>query len=259
MDLNFDYFYGWARKNLNINLDAYKEKQLQRRIGTVMKKAGATTLEEYSTMISNDVNHRKAFLDYITINVTEFFRNKDIFDEFEGILMHNLLPKFNDMKIWSAACSIGAEPYSISIILNEYNKYNQYDYKIIATDIDEGILERARQGIFKPHEIRNIKQEDLKKHFIFEDHSYKINETLKKNIIFKKHDLILDPYEQGFHVVVCRNVAIYFKNETKEEIYRKISESLVSGGLFFIGATESIYNPKDFGLKKLSTFIYEKI
>lgn len=259
MGLNFDYFYDWARKDLNIDLDAYKEKQLQRRIGTVMKKAGAATLEEYSKLISTDENHRKAFLDYITINVTEFFRNKDIFDEFETILVDKLIPQFKDIKIWSAACSIGAEPYSISMILSEYSKYNKYNYKIIATDIDEGILERARQGIFKPHEIRNIKQEDLNKHFSFEDNSYKIKDEFKKNITFKKHDLILDRYEQGFHVVVCRNVAIYFKNETKEDIYRRISESLVTGGVFFIGATESIYNPKEFGLRKLSTFIYEKI
>lgn len=259
MGLNFEYFYDWVRKNLDINLDAYKEKQLQRRIGTVMKKAGATTLEEYSTLISQDENHRKAFLDYITINVTEFFRNKDIFQEFETLLINNLLPKFNDIKIWSAACSIGAEPYSISIILNKYNKFNKYNYKIIATDIDEGILKRANQGNFKPHEIRNIKQEDLNQYFSFEDNHYNIKDEFKEKITFKKHDLILDRYESGFHAVVCRNVAIYFKNETKEEIYRKISESLVSGGIFFIGATESIYNPKEYGLRKLSTFIYEKI
>lgn len=259
MDLNFDYFYEWVRKNLNINLGAYKEKQLQRRIGTVMKRAGATTLEEYSTLISENENLKKAFLDYITINVTEFFRNKDIFHEFEAILVNNLLPKFSDIKIWSAACSIGAEPYSIGIILDKYNKYNKYNYKILATDIDEGILERAKLGSFKAHEMKNLKQEDLNKYFSLEGNYYNIKEDLKEKIEFKKHDLILDGYENGFHVVVCRNVAIYFKNETKEEIYRRISDSLVSGGIFFIGATESIYNPKDFGLRKLSTFIYEKI
>lgn len=259
MALNFEFFYDWVRKNLDIDLDAYKDKQLQRRIGTVMKKAGASNLEEYSTMIAKDENHRRDFLDYITINVTEFFRNKDIFDEFENVLVNKLIPNYKNIKVWSAACSIGAEPYSIAMILNEYNKYNKYNYEILATDIDDGILERARQGAFKEHEIRNVKKSDLNKHFSLQDNLYRINDDLKKNIKFKKHDLILDNYEKGFHVIVCRNVVIYFKNETKEEIYRKISDSLVKGGIFFIGATESIYNPKEYGLRKLATFIYEKI
>ena len=78
-------------------------------------------------------------------------------------------------------------------------------------------------------------------------------------INFKKHDLILGSYETGFHIIICRNVTIYFKNETKDEIYRKFNQSLVPGGVLFTGATESIYNPEKLGFKKLSTFIYEKV
>ena len=76
---------------------------------------------------------------------------------------------------------------------------------------------------------------------------------------FKKHDLILDRYERDFHIIICRNVTIYFKNDVKEEIYRKFNDSLVEGGILFTGATESIYNPEKIGFKKLSTFIYEKV
>lgn len=256
MELDFVFFYDWVFKNLNIDLDAYKEGQLQRRIGTVMKRAGSSSLQDYARLISKDEKVRGDFLDYITINVTEFFRNKDIFYDFENILVNKLQPKFDNIKIWSAACSIGAEAYSIAIILNKYKINN---YQILATDIDHGIIERAKKGTFKEHEIRNIKGEDLNSYFKADNKDYIINDNLKNKINFKKHDLILDEYESGFHVVVCRNVAIYFKNETKDEIYRKISESLVPGGIFFIGATESIFNPKDFGLRKLSTFIYEKI
>jgi len=86
-----------------------------------------------------------------------------------------------------------------------------------------------------------------------------VKDNIKDMVRFKRHDLLLDKYDRGFHAVVCRNVTIYFKNDAKDDIYRKINESLVSGGVFFMGATESIFNPKEFGFKKLSTFIYEKI
>ena len=89
--------------------------------------------------------------------------------------------------------------------------------------------------------------------------NYEIKNNIKELVNFKKHDLILDKYPGGFHAVVCRNVTIYFKNETKDAIYEKIYNSLLPGGVFFIGATETIYNPEKFGFKKLSTFIYEKV
>lgn len=257
MGLDFDYFYKWTKANLNIDLNSYKQNQLQRRITTVMKNAKANNLEEYAELIKNDKEVRAAFLDYITINVTEFFRNKEIFEEFEKVLTDILVPEFKDIKIWSAACSIGAEPYTLGIILDKNNIRTKN--KILATDIDEVVLQKAKKGIYKEHELKNINKDDLNRYFTYKDGQYHLDNKIKNMVNFKKHDLLLDDYEKGLHAVVCRNVTIYFKNEAKDKIYRKINESLVTGGVFFTGATESIYNPKEFGFKKLSTFIYEKI
>lgn len=257
MNLDFNFFYNWVYENLNIDLDAYKERQLQRRISTVMHKSGASTLQEYANLISKDEETKRIFLDYITINVTEFFRNKEIFDEFESVITNILIPKFKHIKIWSAACSHGPEPYSIGIILDRNNLVKNNE--IIATDIDDIMLKRAKIGVYKEHEVKNLSKEDLNKYFAYKNKDYEISNKIKGMVNFKKHDLILDDYEKGFHAVVCRNVVIYFKNETKNEIYRKIHDSLVPGGVFFTGATESIYNPNEFGFRKVSTFIYEKI
>ncbi len=257
MELNFDYFYDYVRNELNLDLNAYKEKQLQRRITTVMKSSGVSTLEDYSKLITRDEAIRTKFLDYITINVTEFFRNKDIFTDFETVLTNSLVPKFKDIKIWSAACSIGAEPYSLAIILDKNNIRPKE--KILATDVDDKILARAKIGAFKDFEIKNLDKKDLDKYFTEKDNKYYINNNIKNMVSFKKHDLILDNYERGFHAIICRNVTIYFKNDAKDEIYRKFNESLVKGGVLFTGATETIYNPIEFGFKKISTFIYEKI
>lgn len=257
MILDFEAFYKYVRKEFDLDLDAYKQNQLQRRITTVMKSAGASNLEDYSKLISTNEQIKIAFLDYITINVTEFFRNRDIFDEFESILTNVLINKYTDIKIWSAACSTGAEAYSLAIILDKNNI--RLKHKILATDIDDKILERAKMGEYKEYEIRNLDKKDLDNYFTLQDKKYYIKDKIKSMVLFNKQDLILDKYEEGFHAIVCRNVTIYFKNETKDEIYKKINDSLVTGGVLFTGATESIYNPNDFGFRKVSTFIYEKI
>lgn len=257
MELNFDYFYDWAKRRLNLELRAYKQKQLQRRITTVMTASGAESLEEYSKLIEIDGVVKQKFLDYITINVTDFFRNKDLFEEFEEIVKRELNPKFGALKIWSAACSIGSEPYSLGIIMDKNNL--RIKGKILATDIDDEILRRAKKGSYKEAEIKNLGKTDLNKYFKLEEKEYTIDSKIKNMVDFKKHDLILGRYERDFHIIICRNVTIYFKNEVKEDIYRKFNEALVKGGILFTGATESIYNPEKLGFKKLSTFIYEKV
>lgn len=255
--LNFKFFYEWVSTNLEINLDAYKEKQLQRRIGTIMRQSGAATLEEYSSIIAKDEAIKKQFLDYITINVTEFFRNKDLFEKFEELINTKLSPQFGSLKIWSAACSIGAEPYSLAMIMKRNNIRLQG--RILATDIDQTILNHAKEGYFRATELKNVPLIDKERYFKKDGTSFYVDEKIKQNVLFKRHDLVKDSYEKGFHVIVCRNVTIYFKSEVKEQIYQKISDSLVVGGLFFTGATETIYRPERFGMKKVASFIYEKV
>lgn len=159
MTLRFEEFYDWTKSELNLQLDGYKQKQLQRRITTIMKKSGATDLASYAEKIMADAQVKNDFLDYITINVTEFFRNKDIFAEFEHILTEELPQKFPNLKIWSAACSTGAEAYSVAIALKKKNLEKKS--KIIGTDIDLTILQKAREGIYRDADIKNVDQTDL--------------------------------------------------------------------------------------------------
>ena len=107
--------------------------------------------------------------------------------------------------------------------------------------------------------ILHCKSVFLNKYFKIVDDKYYINEKIKKMVTFKKHDLILDSYENNFDLIVCRNVVIYFNNDIKQEIYEKFSRSLKKGGLLFVGATESIYNYREYGFEKASTFIYKKV
>jgi len=255
--MDFNEFHKWVHRELGINLSAYKPEQLNRRINSLMTRVGIKTLDEYSKVIKNNSEQKQKFLDFITINVTEFFRNPELFVDLEKQISKELLPNTPNLKIWSAACSIGCEPYTVGMILNKLAPNGRHN--IIATDIDDTILTRAKYGEYSQNEMKGINNDDLSKYFKIKDDKYYIESKIKNMVTFKKHDLILDTYDNGFDLIVCRNVVIYFNNDIKQEIYKKFSNSLKKGGLLFVGATESIYNYRDYGFEKASTFIYKKI
>ncbi len=254
--MDFKPLEQWVLRELGIDLTAYKSNQLQRRISSLMSRVGVNTIEEYIRVLKTDLTQRQKFIDYLTINVTEFFRNPEIFDEFEKIIKKYLDYK-NPLKIWSAACSIGAEPYSLAMMLNESTP--NVNHKIIATDIDNTILDKAKKGEYSEQEVKTIPKTLMNKYFQKEGNNYLINNNIKRMVSFKRHDLILDNYDSNFDVIVCRNVVIYFNQDVKDKIYDKFSKSLKKGGILFVGATESIYNYKAFDFEKVSTFIYRKL
>lgn len=257
MEQDFVFFEKWVYNQLDMDLSAYKSKQLHRRISSIMDRSGYNNLKEYAKAISKDETLRSKFLDYITINVSEFFRNKIMFDDLEAKIKENLLSQYPALKIWSAACSIGAEPYSLAIILDKISKGKRHH--ILATDIDDKIIGKAKEGVYRAEEVKNVSPEDLKAYFEEKDGKYYINEDIKGKVTFKKHDLILGNYEKNFHLILCRNVVIYFKSQSKKEIYEKFHDSLVPGGLLFVGATETIFNSKELGFEKIANFLYQKI
>lgn len=250
-------FEKWASREFNINLSAYKSNQLHRRIFNLMSRVGVENIDDYVKILKHDNTQREKFVDFITINVTEFFRNPEIFNDFIDKMRDELNCQKTPLKIWSAACSNGAEPYSIAIALNEMCP--NIEHKIIATDVDKNILKKAVIGEYFEYEIKNVKKDYINKYFTKKDDKYYISDLIKSKVQFNKHDLLSDPYESNFDIIVCRNVTIYFKNEAKDLIYKKFSNSLKKGGLLFVGATESIYEYKKINFEKSSTFIYRKV
>lgn len=257
--MEFPEFYNWVKKELGISLNSYKPTQLNRRIGSLMDRKSIKNLQQYRDLLKNNKSEREAFLDYVTINVTEFFRNPEFFYALEELLKKEVQSNINNkkIKIWSAGCSLGCEAYSLSMLLNEMSQ--KIDYSILATDIDLGIMAKAKEGKYGTIEIKSMDKKYLDKYFLKHDDKYIIDEKIKSKVTFKKQDLILDKYDKDFDLIVCRNVLIYFKDEVKNEIILKFVGSLRKGGLLFVGATESINSYKDYGLEKLSPFIYIKV
>lgn len=239
----------------NIDLSAYKENQMKRRIEFFMARHRFSGYENCLHEIRTNKDIHDCFMNFITINVSEFFRNNQ-----QWITLQELIKLYSSnkksLKFWSAACSTGEEPYSLSIILS--NLKPKIDFRIYATDIDKYALAKAKSGQYPANSVSNLPF-DYIKYFTQENGIYKINDDVKSHIKFCEHDLIKDIYINNVDFVLCRNVVIYFTEEIKEEIYKKLSSSLTKGGILFVGNTEQIFMPERYGFKHIKSFFYEKI
>lgn len=240
-----------------IDLNAYKEKQMRRRIDTLISKNSCKSYDEYVKLISSDKTKFDEFVNFLTINVSEFYRNPEQWAVLEKEVFPKLIEKFGKrLTVWSAACSTGDEPYSLVMALSRLMPLS--NIKIIATDIDKQVLEKARVGLYNEKSIAAVPDDLKKKYFTKVGPSYQISDEVKKCVEFREHNLLRDEYPKHCHLIVCRNVVIYFTDEAKDEIYKKFNASLESGGSLFIGSTEQIINYKDLGFQRAKSFFFTK-
>jgi chemotaxis protein methyltransferase CheR len=247
----------WTKSKYGIDLYAYNAGQLERRISSLMQMLGVACEEDYIKILERREEEQKRFLDKITINVSNFYRNREAFGQLEALMEKELLPSKKRLKIWSAACSNGAEPYTVAMILDRLTP--KVRHSILATDIDTKILGTAVAGIYKEEDLKYVSEEEKKRYFILRDGKYHLDEKIKGMVQFRRHDLIGEPFEKGFDLILCRNVMIYFTPETKRKLYDAFYQSLNVNGLFFIGASEMIYNYREIGFEKRANLIYQKV
>lgn len=241
-----------------IDLNAYKERQMKRRIDTLIGKHGFKGYTEFASALKNNKELFEEFVNYLTINVSEFYRNPEQWKYLEEKVIPELISKFgHGIKIWSAACSTGDEPYSLVMLLSKFLPMNQI--KIYATDIDEQVMAKAKMGLYKASSLAGLPAEFKKKYFtqITAD-TFQISDEIKKCVEFKKHNLLKDSYPTNYHMIVCRNVLIYFTDEAKQEIYKKFHDSLVKEGLLFVGSTEQITNYRELDFSSPKSFFYQR-
>lgn len=252
----YNDFVEKINRKLKIDLSFYKETQMKRRITSLRNKRGFETYSTYFDALSKDDTLLNEFKDRITINVTEFYRNPARWDVLRDKVFPELIKSTNSLTIWSAACSTGDEPYSLAIMLTEH--FPRVNAKILATDLDIKVLEKARLGIYSAGDLKDLPSFKKEKYFTFKDGLYYINDSLKKMITFKQHNLLLDAYPQNVDLIVCRNVLIYFTEDAKDLIYTNFSTALKSKGILFVGSTEQIFNQNKYELSLYDTFFYQK-
>lgn len=268
--MDYSKFTNSFYKKANINLFLYKEDRMKRRIDSFIKQTlGVLDYQKFFNEISSDNELYLSFLDHLTINVTEFFRNKAEWDNLKTKVIPDLLKTNSKLTIWSAGCSTGEEPYSLSMLIDTH--FPRVDYSILATDLDRNVLARCKTGVYSSIQVKGLEETYFKKYFSKVDPLKKsdvnqqsgvdmfvINKSLINKINFKQHNLLEDPFPKKVDLILCRNVVIYFTEEAKEKLYERFSDALRPGGVLLIGNTEHIVNYRELGLVKSSTWCFIK-
>ena len=262
----FAQMSSYIKANYGIYLKEEKRTLLTGRLQNVLAQAGFNNFTDYFSYIVADKtgNAVIALVDQITTNHTFFMRESDHFYFFRDTVLPYLekTVKNHDLRIWCAASSSGEEPYTLAMIVDEFfGKEKLYwDSKILATDISSKVLNIAKDGVYGKERISPLpatwKMNYLKK--VGAD-NYQITEKIKNEVIYRKFNLMdtVFPFKKKFHVIFCRNVMIYFDNDTKENLINKLYDCMEYGGFLFIGHAESI-NRDSSDFKYIQPAVYRK-
>lgn len=252
----YKYFIQKVKALSGIDLNNYKPWQIQRRLTFIMSQAGVKSYQEYADLLASDKDKLAKFVDWVTINVSEFYRDQLKFKELQEKVLPELLKHNRHLKIWSAGCSNGSEPYTLALILEDITPGQKHT--IIGSDLDDRILSVARAGRYLERDVRNVPKHLFTRYFTKEDDEVVLSDEIKSRVTLRKQDLLKDQYETGFDLILCRNVVIYFTNEAKDKIYQGFWSSLNDHGILFVGGAESILNAKDLGFQVFMPFFYGK-
>ncbi|MCD6595796.1 protein-glutamate O-methyltransferase CheR [bacterium] len=252
---HIDKFSRMLRKHYDIDFSGYNPAFLRRRIAGRINRIPLASVNQYYKYIEDSPDELGMLLQNLTINVSEFMRNPEVFDIIGVDILPELIANKNNLiRFWTAGCSKGEEPYSLAIILSKMG-IGSGKAEIVATDIDEIALKKARRGIYKRTSLKNLSQNDRKIFFKNSDDGiYKIERKIKKSVIFKKHNILTGSDLGKFDFIMCRNVAIYFGKELQVKMYRRLIDDLYIGGYLIIGKSEVL--PKC-SIKSLSTITLE--
>lgn len=259
----------YLQNQKGFDFSGYRSSMLERRINKRLLATETGNFNEYCKYLMNNQIEVDELIDALTINVSKFFRNPFVFEFISEKLVPRLI--FGKLKkgekylrIWSAGCASGEEPFSLAIIFNEFlEKENlELDLRIFATDIDKKSLKSAKEGVYNFESIKEVKYGLLSKYFIQENSSFKIVSKIKNMVNFSFYDLLekksYAPPESifgNFDLVFCRNVLIYFNLEYQEKIFEKLHHSLAPKGYLILGEAEMIFKRYERYFTSLSEFL----
>ena len=251
----FEIFAAAIKRRCGLDLYAYRAQQLERRLRAFMHNINVADLKQAAQAIARDETLVQQFIDTLGINVTEFMRNRSLFDKLERLLkdMHASHPI---RKLWSAGCSIGCEPYTLAIIMDRVDPSRSW--QILASDIDREALAAARRAIYPESYLKNLTPQELKKYFTQTPDGWLFDRSLATRVRFSHLDLLKDPYPSNCDIILCRNVIIYFDPEPRRRVLAGLARSLRPGGILFIGGSETISEAEEIGLASIEPFFYCK-
>ena len=244
-----DLFLSFVRKQRGLDLTYYRKTFIARRLKVRFNSRNVDNLTSYIALLRKDPREWNSFLDNLSINVSEFFRDREVFESFRKKCVPEMIDRKQAkgnkvIRCWSCGCSCGEEAYSLAILLYDYLEkadLKEFVFKIYATDVDEDALSKAETGEYEKRSIKNLSPGQLGKHFVhLPGGRYRVRDYLKHNISFKKQNLLVDQPLKFMDVVFFRNVRIYFKGMKADEVLRGVYSSLKKDGYLVLGKVETV-------------------
>jgi len=245
-DADFDRYREFIYQESGITFTPANRSILESRLKEQLRSKGIDSVRNYFTSITTDKEELKGFLDSITTNLTRFFRNQPHFDALEKFVVPELINKIkkggasNTLRIWSAGCSTGEEPYTIAMLLTEILPPS-WKFDILASDISLKCLMSAKEGLYTDSKIEGIPQNYLSKYFDKVAEGYKIRPDIHSRVKFDYHNLKHDSGQRGLDVVFCRNVIIYFDEAAQAAVINRFWDAMAPKSFLFIGHSESLF------------------
>jgi chemotaxis protein methyltransferase CheR len=254
IDEDFKRFRDIIYQESGMNFTKTNRPILESRLKERLRELNIPSVTDYYALILKDDNEMKNLLDAVTTNLTKFFRNETQFKVFDELVIDDLIKNKKDdhtLKLWSAGCSTGEEPYSLAMVLKE-KLDPTWIVQIVASDISFNALMKAKEGFYTKDKVAGIPDKYLKKYMIEIGEGFYVKDEIKDMISFDYHNLKNDSGLRNFDIVFCRNVIIYFDAEAQQKVINHMYDSMTSYSYLFIGHSESL-----FGMK--TKFIFTKI
>lgn len=227
------------KDRLGKDLKQFKKGFLGRRISARMRSVGVVSGSEYAKLLESDATEPEMLFKSFSINVTEFYRDLFVWQLISSKIIPEIAKKHSVLKIWSAGCASGEEPYSLAILLREALG-QKAKFSIIATDISAEAITRAKKGQYVTQNIKNLSPELVSKYLISSGNdSYTVNDAIKETITFEHGDILSHTIDK-IDLITCRNVLIYYDKPAQELIFKRFHKSLASDGYLVIGQDETM-------------------
>jgi chemotaxis protein methyltransferase CheR len=241
----FDALKELLMKEKGFDLEAYKERCILRRVYLKLRSKGHNNLGSYYREIRRKPKELEALFQYLTIHVTEFFRNPSAFHFLENRVLPRLLTEhsgYEKFNIWSVGCSSGEEPYSLAIVVNRVLKEHglSMPFQVLATDVDKKVIVKAREGLYKPAALKNLDGGHVRKYFQRRDGLMQVTEEIRELVVFQVANVLTDSPRTMQSLIVCRNLLIYFSRENQEKVITGFSNKLREGGHLMLGKAETL-------------------
>ena len=256
LTFDFEWFLEQIRTATGLDLTLYKRPQMERRLAALCAKRGFPSYKAYMQAVLERPELMAELLDRATINVSEFYRNPNRWETLKTDILPKLLQD-GELHAWSAACSTGEEPYTLLLLLTDIMSVERAH--VLATDIDDRALHSARSGVYASDALVPVPALMRSRYFHPVDaQHWKIDDRLQERVTWTRHNLLSDPCDQTFDLIVCRNVLIYFTEAAKSTVFRKLGSALRPRGVLFLGATEQIPRPATYGFTQIAPFFYRR-